>query len=210
MTISYALKRISILLILCLPGMLMGQGHRLGVGLGSASAVFTVSTAAMALSGELTELPVYSYAADNGLTIGLRLMEFSVRGSEITDDETLNLSYRQSLLAASLGYEFRLSPNFHLSPQFVQSYMGNGHLTYSRYRTYPYGSQPYRYVVDTGSLTASTSLSGFELPFYWVTDHFFFGFKLCSYIGKTPFTLDDNDTEVAITGALQFLLEAKL
>ncbi len=71
----------------------LAQDHRIGVSLGSASGKYETSSQEIDLSGEVLELPLYSYTARSGLVIGFRLMEFAVRATEKTGPTTFYLSY---------------------------------------------------------------------------------------------------------------------
>ncbi len=200
-----------LILMITIPFAVVAEGHRIGVGLGSASGTHEQSEVITKLKGELLEIPVYSYVANSGLIVGFRLMEFSVRGEETTSSTRLDLSYKQSLLAASLGYEFKIGKNWVIAPQIVKSYMGSSQFHYASYETNTsWTGYSYEYVTDTNTISGTAELSGWEVPVYWAGKYFLFGLKLCSYTNEAEIDWSSGAlSEVAITGALSMVLEAQ-
>jgi len=199
------------LIMMLIPLTVVAEGQRIGVSLGSASGTHEQNSVITELKGELLEIPVYSYIANNGLMVGFRLMEFSVRGEEITGNNRLDLSYKQSLLAASLGFEFKIGDNWVIAPQIIKSYMGSSRFHYANYTTNTsWSNYPYEYVTDTNNITGTAELSGWEVPVYWAGKYFFVGLKLCSYLNTSEIDWYNGTlSEVAITGALAMVLEAQ-
>ncbi|MBT4267537.1 MAG: hypothetical protein HN580_01800 [Deltaproteobacteria bacterium] len=200
-----------ILIVMLIPCTTLAEGHRVGVGLGSTSGTHEQNDEIIDLKGELLEIPVYSYVANNGLLVGFRLMEFSVRGEKISGLNRLDLSYKQSLLAASLGFEFKIGDNWVITPQIVKSYLGSSRFHYANYTTDTgWTDYPYEYVSDTNTISGTAELSGWEVPVYWAGKYFLFGLKLCSYNSKSEIDWPDGSiSEVTITGALAMVLEAQ-
>ena len=200
-----------ILIFILIPLAVIAEGHRIGVSLGSASGTHEQNGLSTKLKGELLEIPVYSYIANSGLMVGFRLMEFSMKGEETTALSRLDLAYKQSLLAASLGFEIKIGDNWVVAPQIVKSYMGSSRFHYANYATYTaWSSYPYEYVTDTNTISGTAELSGWEVPVYWAGQYFLFGLKLCSYSNKSDIDWPDGTlSEVAITGALAMVLEAQ-
>ncbi len=190
---------------------LVAEGHRIGVSLGSVSGTHVQNGQIIDIKGELLEIPVYSYVANNGLLVGFRLMEFSVRGEALTGLNRLDLSYKQSLLAASLGFEFKIGDNWLIAPQIVKSYMGSSRFHYASYGTYIYNSTySIEFVTATDTITGTAELSGWEVPVYWTGKYFLFGLKLCSYNNKSEIDWHNGSiSEVNISSALAMVLEAQ-
>jgi len=201
-----------LLILLLAPCTSAARGHRIGVGLGSASGSYEQSGEKIDLKGELLELPLYYYVANNGLMVGFRLMEFSVKGETISSLERTEFAFKQSLLGASLGVEIKIGNNVVIAPQIVKSYLGSNRFSYSTYTTYTgyLPDYPYEYVTDTDTITGSADLSGWEIPVYWVGKFFYFGVKLCAYTSKTEIKMPSGPVnELSITGAISMVLEAR-
>lgn len=182
----------------------------MGVGLGSTSGVYEMDSRIVDLKGELLELPVYSYVTDDGLQVGFRLMEFSIRGEEIAGINRQELSYQQSLLAVSLGFEIKIGDSLVIAPQFIKSYMGSSRFHYADYTTYAgYDDYPNEHVVATNAISGTADLSGWEVPVYWAGEYFYFGIKLSSYKNQAEINWPDGTiSEITIGGALSMVLEA--
>ncbi len=201
-----------LLILLLAPCTSAAQGHRVGVGLGSASGSYEQSGEKINLKGEILELPLYSYVANNGLMVGFRLMEFSVKGETASGLDRTELVFKQSVLGASLGVEIKIGNNVVIAPQIVKSYMGNSRFSYSTYTTYAgyLPDYPYEYVSDTNTITSTADLSGWEIPIYWVGKFFYIGGKFCAYTSKTEIELPGGPVnELSITGAISMVLEAR-
>ncbi|MFH2131375.1 MAG: hypothetical protein ABIK68_13450 [bacterium] len=208
------MKRGSILItliVLLIPSLAIAEGHRIGVGLGTTSGTFERYGQAVDLKGELLELPVYTYVSANGLMVGFRLMEFTVRGKETAGLNRMDFAYKQSLLAASLGIEIKIGDNFAITPQIVKSYLGSSRFHTSTHTTYTaYTSYPYEYVTATDTISGAAELSGWEVPVYWVGEYFLVGLKLASYTNRTKIDWPTGSgSEVVLTGALSLLLETR-
>jgi hypothetical protein len=200
-----------ILILMLIPLTAVAEGHRMGVSLGSTSGTHEQNSVITKLKGELLEIPVYSYVSNNGLMVGFRLMEISIQGEEATALNRLDLAYKQSLLAASLGFEFRIGNNWVIAPQIVKSYMGSSRFHYANYAVHTYNSDySLEYVTDTNTISGTVELSGWEIPVYWAGKYFYFGLKLCSYTDESEIDWHNGTlSEVDITGALAMVLEAQ-
>lgn len=202
---------VTLAILLIISSSVYAQRHRIGIGLGSSSGVYRVNNQEVNLTGELLELPVYVYSSKLGFAAGFRILEFSVKGNRKTTLTELKLSYMQTVLAMTLGYEFKIGNLLVFSPQLIRSYLGHSRLSYSTYsmNTY-YTSRNKKVVLETDSITGDASLSGYELPLYFVTDNYFLGLKLCAYSSKGKL-IQSNGSKVEIEtyGGLQFLVEAK-
>lgn len=209
------MKKICLIMLIALtlvPCSLSAQGgHRIGVGLGSASGTHDQNGEKTDLKGENLELPLYSYVADSGLMIGFRLMEFSISGEIESGLQRTDISYKQTLLAASIGIEIPLGDSVMIAPQIIKSYFGNSRFHYSTYNTYTaYPDNYYEYVTDTGTIKGTAELSGWEIPVYYVGEYFLVGMKFSAYNDTTEVEWPAGSTsEVGITGALSFVLDAR-
>lgn len=197
---------IIIVVLLFLPAFVLAQEHWFGVGIGSVSGSYLVGNTETELSGEMVELPVYTYSSKVGLTAGVKVMEFSVQGSKETNADNTNFSYTQSLLALTLGWNFQVGDKISIAPQMVGSYMGSSRFHYSSYiKSIIYGD----YVTGTDTLKQSARLSGYEIPIYYAGKVFILGIKLCAYNSGSEIELPTGVVgEIAINGGLVFVMEA--
>jgi hypothetical protein len=200
-----------LLILILAPGSIIAQGHRIGVALGSASGIHEQNGEQTTFKGEILELPLYTFVAKNGLLVGFRLMEFSINGKTKSGLQHTDMTLKQSLLGASLGLEIKIGNNVIIAPQIIKSYMGNSHFNYSTYDTYSvYPDHPYKYVIETDTVTGTADLSGWEIPVYWVGKYFYFGGKFCAYSSKTEIERPGvSVSEISITGALSLVMEAR-
>jgi len=199
-----------LLIMLLTAGGLAAQEHRIGIGLGSVSGQHEQYNEAVDLRGELLELPAYTYVAGGGLMIGFRLMEFSLNGSMTSGSQQTDITFRQTLLAASIGLEIPLAGKVALAPQIVKSYFGNSRFHYSIYNTYTsYPGYPYQYVAETDTIEGTADLSGWEIPVYYLGDFFFFGVKYSSYRNATEVAWTNGSlSEVTVSSAISIVLDA--
>lgn len=206
------IKRILIITVLIiLSQSAYAQEHRIGIGLGSSSGVYRSNNQETDLTGELLELPSYVYSSKIGFAVGFKILEFSVKGKQETPLLKTKLAYSQTILAMTLGYEFKIGDSLIFSPQLIRSYMGSSKLDYSTYsvNTY-YTSEGKDVVLSANSITGDADLSGYELPIYFVTKNYFWGIKLCWYKSEDKLILADNsEVEIDTYGGLQFLVETK-
>lgn len=204
-------KQWLMILLLLIHGTALADGHRIGVGLGSASGEHKRYGESVDLKGELLELPLYTYAADSGLLVGFRLMEFSVSGEIENGLRHTDIAYKQTLLAASIGLEFSLTDKIVIAPQIVKSYFGNSRFHYATYDTDTfYSGYDYEYVTETGTIKGTAELSGWELPVYYAGEFFYFGLKYSTFSNSSEIEWPNGDTsDASIGGALSIVLDAR-
>lgn len=202
---------LTMVILVLLPCSLAAQGHRIGVGLGSTSGVHEQGGEETTLKGELLELPLYTYAARNGLLIGFRLMEFSLSGESTSGLQRTEINYKQTLLAASVGLEIPVTQKILIAPQIIKSYFGNSRFHYSIYNTNTsYSGYSYEYVTDTDTITGTADLSGWEIPVYYVGDYFLFGLKFSAFSNSAEIEWSNNVvSDISVSGALSIVLDAR-
>ncbi len=200
-----------ILFILILaPCSMAAKGHRIGVGLGTASGKHELSGQTTDLKGEILELPIYTYVADSGLMVGFRLMEFSVKGEISSATERTEIAFKQTLMAVALGFEFAFTDHIIIAPQIVKSYFGNSRFNYNTYQYYSISDTSVEYVTDTDAIDGTADVSGWEIPLYYVGEFFYFGLKLSAYNNKSEIDWPAGSvSDVTITGATSIVLEAR-
>lgn len=198
-----------LLMMLTLPGLSFAQMHRIGIGLGTTAGIYQEDNMEIDLAGELVELPIYNYISDLGFTVGLKLMEFSTRGTFENTISKKQVSYHQSLLAIMAGFEIQLGDNFAVAPKAVKSYLGNSRFQYSDYAYFTSNNIKTEYVTGTKSISGKAELSGFEVPLYYKGEYYYIGLKFGTYANNTQIQLSSNIvSEVKIISGLQFILEA--
>jgi hypothetical protein len=197
---------ITICALLIFPAFIQAQEHRIGVGVGGASGAYTFSTTEIDLVGEMVELPVYLYVSKVGFMAGAKIMEFAVRGKLTSGVITTNVSYTQSLLSLTLGWNFQLADRLSIAPQIVNSYMGSSRVQFSSYQEDPFLGQ---FVIAADSYNQNASLSGYEIPIYYTGDIFVLGLKLCGYNSGADIEFPSTTKgRIDINGGIAFVMEA--